>query len=390
MGLFDRISRVVRAELNSSEGNDEESYLSGGSALVAGGAVAGASIGKVGILAGGTGYSMGAVPLAALGALTGAALYEALRSLIEGDTSSAPAATLGAAAGAATSVAIGGVGVAVGGSAIGVGIASMAAGGAVVGLGLFGLNRLLQQGIDPEKLLDGAIEQMEADVQKARQASISVLASRKRLQQQYDQTQAEVNKWKQKAQIALNKGDEYLAREALSRKKMHTGILSSLKAQLDQEPVSVRNLKQYLTLLEAKISQAKTMRTRLTAQIADAKLNGQLQATVGNLGTSSAMAAFERMEEKVLQLEARSQAAAELSGADLESYFAALELGDADLELEAMKAQMLAPRTFQNQAQLPETASAATSSQAKTTASPQDQQAVDAELEDLKKQLDQL
>jgi len=390
MGLFDRISRVVRAELNSSEGNDEESYLSGGSALVAGGAVAGASIGKVGILAGGTGYSMGAVPLAALGALTGAALYEALRSLIEGDTSSAPAATLGAAAGAATSVAIGGVGVAVGGSAIGVGIASMAAGGAVVGLGLFGLNRLLQQGIDPEKLLDGAIEQMEADVQKARQASISVLASRKRLQQQYDQTQAEVNKWKQKAQIALHKGDEYLAREALSRKKMHTGILSSLKAQLDQEPVSVRNLKQYLTLLEAKISQAKTMRTRLTAQIADAKLNGQLQATVGNLGTSSAMAAFERMEEKVLQLEARSQAAAELSGADLESYFAALELGDADLELEAMKAQMLAPRTFQNQDQLPETASAATSSQAKTTASPQDQQAVDAELEDLKKQLDQL
>jgi len=79
-----------------------------------------------------------------------------------------------------------------------------------------------------------------------------------------------------------------------------------------------------------------------------------------------------------------------LSGADLESYFAALELGDADLELEAMKAQMLAPRTFQNQDQLPETASAATSSQAKTTASPQDQQAVDAELEDLKKQLDQL
>ena len=390
MGLFDRISRVVRAELNSSEGSYEENYLNGGSALVAGGAVAGASIGKVGILAGGTGYSMGAVPLAALGALTGAALYEALRSLIEGDTSSAPAATLGAAAGAATSVAIGGVGVAVGGSAIGVGIASMAAGGAVVGLGLVGLNRLLQQGIDPEKLLDSAIEQMEADVQKARQASISVLASRKRLQQQYDQTQAEVNKWKQKAQIALHKGDEYLAREALSRKKMHTGILSSLKAQLDQEPVSVRNLKQYLTLLEAKISQAKTMRTSLTAQIADAKLNGQLQAIVGNLGTSSAMAAFERMEEKVLQLEARSQAAAELSGADLESYFAALELGDADLELEAMKAQMLAPRTFQNQAQLPETASAATSSQAKTTASPQDQQAVDAELEDLKKQLDQL
>ncbi len=128
----------------------------------------------------------------------------------------------------------------------------------------------------------------------------------------------------------------------------------------------------------------------LRARASAAKAQEQLQNTVGNLGTGSAMAAFERMEEKVLQLEARSQAAAELAGADLESQFASLESGDVDLELEAMKQQMLAPSTSQNQAKLPGTAPAATSPQTKTAASPQDQQAVDAELEDLKKQLDQL
>lgn len=130
--LFDRISCVVRAELNSTRDNGVIEFPDTGAAFVAGGAVAGASIGKVGVLAGGTGYSVGAIPIAALGALTGAALYEALRSILAADTSSAGAAVTGAIAGAATSAAIGGVGVAVSGSAIGVGMAGMAAGGAVV------------------------------------------------------------------------------------------------------------------------------------------------------------------------------------------------------------------------------------------------------------------
>jgi phage shock protein A len=373
--LFNRISRVVRANLNSSnESNYKRNYLNKGTALVAGGAVAGTSIGKVGILAGGTGYSLGAVPLATVGALTGAALYEALRSLLENDASSTSAAAIGAAAGTATSAAIGGIGVAVGGSAIGVGMASMAAGGAIVGLGLVGLNRLLQQGIDPEKLLDSAIEQMQADSQQARQAIANVVASQKRLQQQYEQAKLEVNKWQQRAQLALQKGDEYLAREALTHKKTHFGILSSLEAQLNQEPTYVKNLKRNLTLLEAKISEAKAMRTNLKAQIVAARANGQLH-------TGSAMGAFERMEEKVLQMEARSQAAAELAGTDLESQFAALESGsDVDDELAAMKAQLTG---FAQTSQLQFPSSEASNA-------PSNHVAIDDELEKLKSQLDQL
>ncbi len=376
--LFNRIGRVVRAELNatSNQDNCKENYLNEGTALVTGGAVTGASIGKVGLLAGGTGYSFGAIPLATLGALTGAALYEALRSLLEDDGSSASAAVIGATAGAATSAAIGGVGVAVGGSAIGVGLASMAAGGAVVGLGLVGLNRLLQHGVDPEKLLDLAIDQMEIDAQNAHQALINLIASRKRLQQQYGQVQAEVDKWERRTQLALQKGDEYLAKEALSRKKAHSGILSSLKTHLDQTP-PVENFKQNLTLLEAKIAEAKMMRTQLKVQIATAKVNGQLQST--------AMAAFEQMEDKMLQLEARSQAA-ELAGADLESQFRALVSSDVDWEIEAMKQEILAHSSAIQQSLHSEAVPAGWK---QATASPKDAE-IDAELEDLRKLLDQL
>jgi phage shock protein A len=373
--LFDRITRVCRAELNSNRCDYQNDYLNEGTALVTGGSIIGASIGKVGILAGGTGYSLGTVPLTALGALTGAALYEALRSLLENDPSSISAAMLGATAGAATSAAIGGVGIAVSGGAIGVGMASMAAGGAVIGLGFIGLNRLLQQGIDPEKLLDSAIEQMETDLRNLRQASINVIASQKRLQQQCEKAQAEVNEWERRVQLALQKGEDDLAWQALNRKKMHSGILSSPEVQIDQEPLSVKNLKQNLMLLEAK-----TMRINLKAQIVSAKINAQLDS----LNTSSAMTAFECMEDKVLKLEARSQAAAELAGADLESQFAALESSDVDLELEAMKQEMMAGLS-QLHRSLPEF----TNSQSQKNQAPNDS-AIDTELEDLKRQLDNL
>ncbi|MBW4422438.1 MAG: PspA/IM30 family protein [Myxacorys californica WJT36-NPBG1] len=259
----------------------------------------------------------------------------------------------------------------------------MAAGGAVVGLGLVGLNRLLGQGIDPEKLLDSAIEQMEAQRQNVRPAILNAMASQKRLQQMYEQSQAEVNTWERRAQLALQKGDEFLAQQALSRKKMHAGILSSLEVQCNQEPAWVKNLKQNLVLLEAKISEAKTMRTRLKAQLAAAKVDGHLQGMVSNMGTNTALAAFERMEDKVLQSEARAQAAGELAGADLESQLARLESGDVDLELEAMKQQMLAG-SAQPQAALPGQAAPQTQTHAPKDA------AIDSELEDLKRQLDQL
>lgn len=384
--LFDHISRVVRAELNSNQSACEGNYLNEGTALVAGGAVTGASIGKVGVLAGGTGYSLGALPLAVAGALTGAALYEALRSLITGDPSSANAAAIGAATGAATSAAIGGVGITVGGSAMGVGMASMAVGGAVVGLGLVGLNRLLQQGIDPEALLDTAIEQMEADLRNARQSLINVMASQKRLQQQCEQAQAEVDRWKRRTRLALKKEDAFLVQEAWKRQKMHTQSLNSLQAQLNQEPDSVKSLKQNLALLAAKIAEAKTMRTNLKAQVAAAKANGQLQKVIARMNASSAMAAFERLEAKVLQMEACSQAAAELAGADLETQFAMLEAGDdVDDELEAMKVKLLGYVSY-TQAQLPVTVQTNTTN----SSAPQQEAAVDAELEALKLKLAQL
>lgn len=241
------------------------------------------------------------------------------------------------------------------------------------------LNDMVSKAEDPEKILEQAIIDMQEDLIQLRQAVARSIAAQKRTEQQYNKNQSEANNWHQRAQLALTKGDENLAREALQRKKSHTDTAATLKQQLDQQAGQVDSLKRNLIALESKISEAKTKKDMLKARANAAKANEQLQGTIGRLGTSSAMGTFERMEDKVMEMEARSQAVSELGGNDLESQFAQLESGsDVDDELTAMKAQISgAPPT---QEALP------ASSEEKS--SPSDS-VVDAELEKLRSQLNQ-
>jgi len=211
-----------------------------------------------------------------------------------------------------------------------------------------------------------------------RQAVAKSIAQQKRTQQQYNQVQSQANQWQSRAQLALQKGDENLAREALVRKKSQAETATTLKTQLDMQTQQVDTLKRSLVQLESKISEAKTKKNMLKARAQAAKAQEQLQGTLSSMNTSSPMAAFERMEEKVLEAEARSQAAGELVGSDLESQFAMLESGsDVDDELAAMKAQLTGGSIEQKS--LPEgQASSAPPSE------------VDAELEKLRSELDNL
>ncbi|MBL1201353.1 membrane protein [Nostoc linckia z18] len=248
------------------------------------------------------------------------------------------------------------------------------------------LNDLVNKAEDPEKMLEQAILEMQEDLVQLRQGVAQAIAAQKRTDKQYTDAQNEINKWQRNAQLALQKGDENLARQALERKKTYTDTGAALKASLDQQSIQVETLKRNLIQLESKISEAKTKKEMLKARITTAKAQEQLQGMVRGMNTSSAMAAFERMEEKVLMQEARAQSAGELASADLESQFAQLESGsDVDDELAALKAQMLPPAAPQNQPQLPP--QQPTQQQ---TAAPKSNDVVDAELDSLRKQLDQM
>jgi phage shock protein A len=256
------------------------------------------------------------------------------------------------------------------------------------------LNDMVSKAEDPEKMLEQAILEMQEDLVQLRQGVAQAIAAQKRTEKQYSDAQNEINKWQRNAQLALQKGDENLARQALERKKTFTDTSGALKTSLDQQTTQVESLKRNLIQLESKISEAKTKKEMLKARITAAKAQEQLEGMVKGMNSSSAMSAFERMEEKVLMQEARAQSAAELTGSDLETQFARLEgSSDVDDELAAMKA-MLAPASSPTQPLLTESETTAPQSQ---TSAAQSQnppakanEVVDAELDSLRKQLDQM
>ena len=225
---------------------------------------------------------------------------------------------------------------------------------------------------DPGKILEQSVADMQGDLVKLRQAVATAIASQKRIQNQAEQAEAQSRTWYERAELALKKGEEDLAREALSRRKTYQDTATALNTQLQGQAGQVEALKKSLVQLEAKIAEAKTKKDMLKARAQAAQAQEQHQSAVGSLGTTSAMAAFVRMEEKVQTLEARSQAAAELAGADLESQFAALEGAPAvDDELAAMKRRLSgAPAAPQLE--------------------PVKVTQVDAELEELKRSIDKL
>ncbi|WP_445174570.1 MULTISPECIES: PspA/IM30 family protein [unclassified Microcoleus] len=204
------------------------------------------------------------------------------------------------------------------------------------------INSLVGAAEDPEKILEQAVMDMQEDLVQLRQAVAGAIAAQKRTERQCSQAESTAAEWYQRAQLALQKGEENLAREALTRKKSYQETATAMKASLGQQNAVVTQLKENMRALESKISEAKSKKDMYIARARSAKASERLQEMMGNLNTGSALSAFERMEEKVMQLESRSEAIAELGTNDLEKKFLSLEgAEDVDSELAAMKAQML-------------------------------------------------
>ncbi|KAH8505686.1 hypothetical protein H0E87_012780 [Populus deltoides] len=160
-------------------------------------------------------------------------------------------------------------------------------------------NAILSSFEDPEKILEQTVLEMNDDLTKMRQATAQVLASQKRLENKYNAAQQASEEWYRKAQLALQKGEEDLAREALKRRKTYADNANSFKAQLDQQRSVVENLISNTRLLESKIQEAKSKKDTLKARAQSAKTATKVNEMLGNVNTSNALSAFEKMEEKV-------------------------------------------------------------------------------------------
>ena len=208
------------------------------------------------------------------------------------------------------------------------------------------INALISKAEDPEKMLNQLIMDMNEQLLEAKKQVAMSIADEKKLERQALENKAQGEDWEKKAMLAVKAGKDDLAKEALVRKQEYDGYASSFQKEFESQHASVEQLKDALRQLQAKIEEASRKKNLLIARAKRAEAQKQIQQTMGSLSGTSSFDTFDRMAQKVDQVEAEAEAMKELSTvtADqkLEDKFKELESSDSgsDKLLEDLKAKM--------------------------------------------------
>lgn len=220
------------------------------------------------------------------------------------------------------------------------------------------INSLIGATEDPEKVLEKAVMEMQDNLVQLRQGVAAAIASQKRTERQAAQAESSAEEWYRRAQLALQQSNESLAREALTKRRAYQETAIALSNQIEEQTNVVAKLKKDMRTLELKIAEVRTKKDMYIARARSAEASVRLQEMLNGVSGTSSLSAFERMEDKVLQLEAQQEAIA-VSGTDeLEKRFAVLE-SSVDDELTQMKAHLpsSAENTQSMQKELPKSES---------------------------------
>lgn len=207
------------------------------------------------------------------------------------------------------------------------------------------LNDLISKSEDPEKMLNQVIVDMSQQLVLAKKAVARAIADEKRLQKQFQNEASVAAEWEKKAMMAIRAGDDALAKEALMRKKEHDSLAAQFQDQWQKQKAATDKLKIALRALNHKIEEAKRKKNVLIARKRRAVAMKQINETMSGLSDTSAFDTFDRMSQKIDQMEAEAEATSELSeeysGDVLKHKFAKLEAtAGADGDLEELKRKM--------------------------------------------------
>ncbi len=203
------------------------------------------------------------------------------------------------------------------------------------------LNEIIDKAEDPAKMMDQMVREMQENLREAKIQVAKAIADEKKLHYQVKQNEVQSKNWESKAMLALKKGDERLAKEALKQKQTYDGLSTSVRGQWEEQNSMSSKLKDNLRALESKIDEARRKKEILIARQKRAEAQKKIHDVMTGLNDKSAFANFDRMEQKVMEVEAQADAAVELEMDTLDDQFRALEAGSGvDDELAALKAKM--------------------------------------------------
>tara|TARA_B110000503_G_C7169429_1_gene423599 strand:+ start:6291 stop:6968 length:678 start_codon:yes stop_codon:yes gene_type:complete len=207
------------------------------------------------------------------------------------------------------------------------------------------INSILDKAEDPEKMVRLIIQEMEDTLVEVRSASAKTLASKKDISLQINKMQNEAQDWKSKAELAISKDREDLARAALQEKKKCDEHGSALSSELKGVDEQITKLQSEVGQLQDKLADAKTRQKAIILRQKTVSSRLEVKKTLDSGKVDAAMGRFEQYERKIDDLESQVDAY-DLGKKTLADEFAELESDDEiDDELAALKKKMQSKAT---------------------------------------------
>ena len=202
------------------------------------------------------------------------------------------------------------------------------------------LNDLIDRAEDPEMMIKQVILDMENQLMQVKTQVAISMADQHLLQKKQSEHEDRAAEWMKKAELAVDKQQDDLARAALERFQSFTKMAETYTRQVDDQKQQVETLRKALGQLEQKLAEARAKSDLLIAQHRRARALGKANDAQLAAGAAGAAAGLDRMERKVHQREAVSQATSMLIADDVERRFEALQKEDeVGRMLEALKAR---------------------------------------------------
>jgi len=190
------------------------------------------------------------------------------------------------------------------------------------------LNDLIDKAEDPEKMIKQVILDMQNQLLQVKTQVAIAIADQHLLEKKQKENEDKAAEWIRKAELAVDKKQDDLARAALARVESYRDLSASFAQQVTDQKAQVENLKTALRQLDQKLTEAQAKADLLIAQHRRARAVGKASDARINIGDGSKAAAFDRMKHKVVREQAVSQAKAEIAVDDVEDRLAALEKED--------------------------------------------------------------
>jgi len=203
------------------------------------------------------------------------------------------------------------------------------------------INAMLDKAEDPEKLISLMIQEMEDTLVEIKASCAAAMATGKRTQRQMEEAQSRSKNWEGKAGLAVSKGRDDLAREALLEKRRYADRADSFERELQELNALIQQYQEDIKQLEEKLRGAREKQRLLVQRHVHALKKKRAQEDIRRMDSTGAVLRFEEFENRIERMEAEAELVNFGRKPNLEAKFDGLLVDDEiEKELKTLKSSL--------------------------------------------------